>query len=160
MPTNAKMPALRAAFEAAGFTNVVSVLGSGNIVFDARSAPESTLERKAEAAMQQQLGRVFLPFVRSVTALEALLASDPYARFKLAPDVKRVVTFLRTPLDSSTKLPDEIEGARIVAINGREMFTTYTRGANTPVFMQLIARQVGKEQTTRSWETIQRCVRA
>ncbi|MBU6441240.1 MAG: DUF1697 domain-containing protein, partial [Betaproteobacteria bacterium] len=34
-PVNASMPALRAAFEAAGFGQVRTVLGSGNVAFDA-----------------------------------------------------------------------------------------------------------------------------
>ena len=52
MPTNAKMPALRKAFESAGFADVATVLGSGNVVFTARAATESALERKAEAERQ------------------------------------------------------------------------------------------------------------
>ena len=58
MPTNAKMPELKRCFEEAGFTNVRTILASGNVVFDARSASEATLERRAEASMQAALGRV------------------------------------------------------------------------------------------------------
>ena len=35
-PMNAKMPDLKAAFEAAGFTDVKTLLSSGNLVFTAR----------------------------------------------------------------------------------------------------------------------------
>ncbi|HEY7878690.1 MAG TPA: DUF1697 domain-containing protein [Gemmatimonadaceae bacterium] len=48
MPTNAKMPALRRRFESAGFTDVATILGSGNVVFDARAASESALEGAVE----------------------------------------------------------------------------------------------------------------
>src|SRR2546425_9722459 len=54
MPMNAKMPALKAAFEAAGFTDVKTVLGSGNVVFAARSTSEQALEQKAKAAMHER----------------------------------------------------------------------------------------------------------
>ena len=57
MPTNCKMTALKAAFEAAGFTEVKTVLGSGNVVFDARPSSEGTLQQKAEAAMHEHLGQ-------------------------------------------------------------------------------------------------------
>jgi uncharacterized protein (DUF1697 family) len=56
-PMNATMPALKAAFEAAGFTDVKTVLSSGNVVFTAPRAAESSLERKAEAAMAKHIGR-------------------------------------------------------------------------------------------------------
>jgi uncharacterized protein (DUF1697 family) len=75
-PMNAKMPQLKAAFEAAGFADVKTVLSSGNVVFDARRASNAALQRKAEAAMREQLGREFLTIVRPVEALRELLASD------------------------------------------------------------------------------------
>src|SRR5436190_1051261 len=64
MPTNCKMPALKAAFEAAGFADVKTVLGSGNVVFDARSTSVAALEQKAEAAMHEHLGQAFMTFIR------------------------------------------------------------------------------------------------
>ena len=76
-PGNARMPELQRCFESAGFANVRTVLSSGNVVFDARAAREATLERRAQAVMQQLLGREFYTIVRPVTQLEALLASDP-----------------------------------------------------------------------------------
>ena len=84
MPTNAKMPELKRAFEAVGFTDVRTVLASGNVVFTASPASAATLERKAEAAMEKHLGRSFLTIVRPVAALRDLLESDPYAPYRLA----------------------------------------------------------------------------
>jgi uncharacterized protein (DUF1697 family) len=48
------MPALKRAFEAAGFTEVKTVLSSGNVVFTARAASERTLERRAEDLRQDR----------------------------------------------------------------------------------------------------------
>src|SRR5437016_13337265 len=95
MPMNAKMPDLKAAFESAGFTDVRTVLASGNVAFTARAASEVTLERRAEAAMLKRLGQAFLTFVRSMDALRDVLASDPYRSFRIDPKAKRIVTFLR-----------------------------------------------------------------
>lgn len=159
MPTNAKMPELKAAFEAAGFDEVKTVLGSGNVVFSARSAPEKALERKAEAAMTRHLGRSFLTIVRPVEALRELLSADPFAAFDVAPGAKRVVTFLREPPGVRVALPVELEGARIHGIVGREVFTSYLRGPKTPVFMTLIERTFGKDVTTRTWETVAKLTR-
>ena len=94
MPTNAKMPALKAAFESAGFEDVKTILGSGNVVFSARSATDASLQRKAEAAMERELGRSFLAIVRPIDVLRELLADDPFARFDVAPGAKRVVISL------------------------------------------------------------------
>ena len=95
-PMNAKMSALKDAFERAGFTDVKTVLSSGNVVFGARAASAASLERRAEAAIRERLGRAFPTIVRPVEALQAIVASDPYGGLALASDAKRVVTFLRT----------------------------------------------------------------
>src|SRR5262245_5449565 len=93
-PVNAKMPELKRCFESAGFTDVRTLLSSGNVVFNARTATEASLERKAEKAMQAELGRSFGTIVRSTEFLQQLVASDPFAEFKLPPNAKPIVTFL------------------------------------------------------------------
>jgi len=155
MPTNAKMPEVKRAFEAAGFTGVVTVLGSGNVVFDARTASPATLERKAEAAMQEALGRTFATFVRSIESLQALIASDPYRGARLPSNAKRVVTFVRKPPAALPKLPLEKDGARILRFEDGIAFTAYVP-AKGPVFMTLIEKAFGKEQTTRTWQTLEK----
>jgi len=159
MPTNAKMPELKRAFEGAGFTEVTTVLASGNVVFTARAAAVAALERKAEAAMERSLGRAFFTIVRSVESLQELLASDPFRAFRLKPGAKRVVTFLRRPPTRKVVLPGELEGARIYALRGCEAFTAYVRNPGNPVFMTLIEKTFGKEQTTRTWDTVARIAR-
>lgn len=159
MPTNASMPALRRAFEAAGFGDVTTVLASGNAVFTARAASAASLQRKAEAAMTKVLGKPFLTIVRPVDALRELLASDPYRRFRLAPGAKRIVTFLREAPRPKPALPIEQDGARILALRGIDVLGAYSRTPKGPVFMTLLERTFGKEQTTRTWDTVARVVR-
>src|SRR5712672_3596251 len=96
-PMNAKMPELKRCFEAAGFADVKTVLSSGNVVFSARAGKETALERKAEAAMAKRLGKAFYTIVRSTDALQEMLDADPFSRFRLPKNAKRVVTFVRKP---------------------------------------------------------------
>lgn len=156
---NATMPALKAAFETAGFTDVKTVLSSGNVVFSATRAAASSLERKAQATMTNRLGRDFLTIVRPVDALREMLESDPYERFPLPPKAKRVVTFLRDAPSAKLSLPIELDGARILAVEGREVFTAYVPSRKGAVFMQLIEKTFGKEVTTRTWDTVAKVAR-
>lgn len=161
MPTNCKMPALRRSFEAAGFTDVATVLGSGNVVFSARRATEAALEKKAEAAMTNELGRTFYTIVRPVETLRTLLDADPFATFRLAPNAKRVVTFARKPHGDTLAVPIELNGARILAVTGREVFTAYVPDmSRSPTFMSLIEKHFGLGVTTRTWDTVRRCTAA
>jgi len=160
MPMNAKMSALKGAFEAAGFADVRTLLGSGNVVFSAPRATASAIERQAEAAMERELGRVFMTIVRSTQALHAILKADPFHTFRLPAEAKRVVTFLRRPSRDQLRLPIELDGARILAVDGREAFTAYLPGARTPVFMTLIEKTFGRDVTTRTWETVRKAAAA
>jgi uncharacterized protein (DUF1697 family) len=159
-PMNAKMPELKKAFESAGFTEVKTVISSGNVVFDARRTQESTLQKRAEAAMRERLGQAFLTLVRPIDVLSEMLAADPYRPFRLDPSAKRIVTFLRDEPKATLALPLEQDGARLLALHGRELFGAYMRSPKGPVFMSLIERTFGKELTTRTWDTVARVARA
>src|ERR1700752_4552544 len=154
MPTNAKMPQLKAAFEAAAFTDVKTLLASGTVGFSAPAAPVAALERKAEQAMYEQLGKAFLTIVRPVNGLRKILASDPYKGFPLAPESKRIITFVRERPSKTLKLPIEFEGARILTMQGGAIFSAYEPNPKGPVFMTLLQKTFGKEQTTRTWDTV------
>src|SRR5205807_2292151 len=114
---------LKRCFEAAGFSDVKTVLASGNVVFSARAAAAGTLERKIHAAMANELDRSFQTIVRRASALRELLDGDPYAGAGLPPHAKRVVTFLRESHPAKLALPLEMDGACIVAMDGCEIFS-------------------------------------
>lgn len=157
-PMNAKMPELKKAFEAAGFTDVKTLLSSGNVVFTTPAKSVAEIERKAEAAMEKTLDRTFYTIVRPVAALQQILAADPFARFKLPPEAKRVITFVREPRKPAKPLPIEMDGARILAMDGADIFSAYVPNPSVgPVFMTLIEKTFGKDVTTRTWDTVRKC---
>jgi uncharacterized protein (DUF1697 family) len=158
-PMNAKMPELKRAFEKGGFEDVKTVLGSGNVVFSARATSDAALQRRAEAVMKEHLGRAFVTVIRSVEELQALLAKDPFAQYRLPAESKRIVTFLReAPARAPSRLPDQ-DGARILHVTGREVFSTYLPTPKGPVFMTLIEKTFGTDVTTRTWDTVRKVAR-
>jgi hypothetical protein len=73
---------------------------------------------------------------------------------------KRVVTFFPESLAEKIALPIELDGAQILSLVGSEAFTAYLPHPKGPVFMTLIARTFGADQTTRTWDTIKKCALA
>lgn len=159
-PQNASMPALKRCLENAGFTEVKTLLASGNVAFTARAGTEAALTRKLEAAIAADLGREFPVFLRPQSALQALIAADPFAGHRLPVEAKRIVTFLRAAPPAGFRLPPPAEGVTIHALEGREAFTSYLPHPRGPVFMSILERTFGKEQTTRTWDTVKRCAEA
>lgn len=158
-PMNCKMPALKQCFEQAGFDEVKTLLSSGNVVFSARGKSGVALEKRAEAAMQACLGRTFMTIVRPVDELRALLESEPYAKFRLPPGSKRVLTFFRAMPEPKPKLPIEFEGARILKLAQGCVFSVYVPSPRGAVFMTLLEKTFGAAITTRTWDTVAKCAR-
>jgi uncharacterized protein (DUF1697 family) len=159
-PMNCKMSELKRCLEGTGFTNVKTILASGNAAFDARSGSVPNLERKVEAAMKEGSSRGFFTIVRRQAELIELVEADPFARFRIPAKAKRVVTFVRETPQAKIKLPCEFEGVRILAINGTEIFTTYEPHPRGPIFMTFIEKTFGKDITTRTWDTVKKCAKA
>jgi uncharacterized protein (DUF1697 family) len=157
-PVVSKMSDLAHAFEAAGFEDVATVASSGNVVFRARGKPAG-LEKKAEAAMAKTLGRSFMTIVRPIAELEALLASDPFARFDVPRAAKRILTLFRQRPARIPKLPLTLEKATIYAVRDHEILTAYVPQPGNPVFMALIEKTFGKDVTTRTWDSVARVVK-
>ena len=159
-PANLKMPDLKRCLEIAGYTNVKTVLSSGNVAFDSASRSVAAIERRIEAALTKELGRSFYTIVRSLDQLNDLIEADPYADFDLPIDAKRVVTFARKLRSLKSPLPVERHGAEILVAGSREAFSAYVPGPRGAVFMELIKATFGSEVTTRTWETVKKCAKA
>jgi len=159
-PLNAKMPALKAAFEASGFTDVRTVLSSGSVVFGAPAAKPEALARRCEAAMTAHLGRTFWTVVVPIDELRALVEADPWQRFDVPRAATRVVSFLREKPAKAPRLPVEKEGATLLALDQRIAFCAYLPHPKGPVFMTLIQKTFGEGVTTRTWNTVNRIIAA
>lgn len=159
-PTNLKMGDLTRCLEVAGFTDARTILSTGNAAFDSSLRSPAAVEREIEAAMTQVLDRRFYTIVRSREALRQIIDMDPFAAFDLPPGAKRVVTFARQLPSLTQTLPVERDGAIILAAGEREAFTAYVPGPRGGAFMELIKATFGSDVTTRTWGTVQKCIKA
>lgn len=96
--------------------------------------------------------------MRSIDALEQLLATSPYGR--LPKNSKRVVTFMREVPLSPPVLPLVRRDATVQACIGREAFSSYVPSLKAPDFLRVLETTFGVHITTRTWETVERIVRA
>ena len=159
-PMNLSMANLKRCLESAGFTDVKTVLSSGNAAFTASSTAASSVTKAIETAMAKVLGKTFHTIVRRQDELVSLVEADPFASFRVPAGAKRVVTFSRAPLKPQQALPVAEDTARILTANGCEAFTVYIPSPQGPVFMKLIEGTFGKDVTTRTWDTVKKCAKA
>ena len=50
--------------------------------------------------------------------------------------------------------------ARLLALRGKDVIGVYLPNPQGPVFMTLIEKTFGKQQTTRTWDTVGKVARA
>ncbi|MES1208947.1 MAG: DUF1697 domain-containing protein [Pseudomonadota bacterium] len=78
----AKMDAVRAAFEAAGFANVRTYVQSGNVLFAAKTGTEAALATKIAARLEKDIGFSIAVLVLSAKDLARVVAQNPFLNEK------------------------------------------------------------------------------
>ena len=56
----------------------------------------------------------------------------------------------------SSRLPIEVDGARILRLEGKAVFIAYVPSPKGAAFMTLIEKTFGEEVTTRTWDTVEK----
>jgi uncharacterized protein (DUF1697 family) len=149
---------LRGVLESLGFTNVRSVISSGNVIFESPITDARALESQIEAAWPVQLGFKSTTIVRSLSELKALEGRDPFRGYDHSPKTSLNVTFLKLPAKPGTQ-PPAGPGYIVVAAYDREICVIVdTTAAKTPNYMAKAERIYGTQITTRTWKTVQRII--
>jgi uncharacterized protein (DUF1697 family) len=157
---NMRNDKLRKVFENLGFDNVRTVISSGNVLFDSSSTAVRSLESRIEEALPDQLGFNSSTIIRSKRQLQALVDLDPFNRFEHTKTTHLNVTFLkRKPRKTDWTFPHSPKdaGYTILAIHDRAICSVIDlTSAKTPDLMGRVDREFGKENTTRTFKTVER----
>ncbi len=133
------MESLKKAFESLGFRNVKTLLASGNVLFEARSANAGTLVKRIEEKLEQTFGHEIGTIVRTLEELQDLADLDPFKGIKVTPRTRLFVTFLSEKPKTSLKIPYESpdKSFRIIRLTNREVCSVLTLG---PQWAKIFAR--------------------
>jgi uncharacterized protein (DUF1697 family) len=152
------MEKLKKALEALHFTNVRTILVSGNVLFQAPRGKTEMLERKIRAQLKKAFGSEIGVHVRTIDELVRARDSDPFKGFTSGPDVRFYVTFLSGKSRRTLTIPYEAPGGRfrIFKKTPREAFSVLTLSpeSRTVDLMKVLEQKFGKEVTTRNYNTI------
>lgn len=158
------MARLAAAFQDMGFTEVKTLLASGNVLFQARAGKDG-LARRIEVGLGRALGEEIGTIVRSLEELRRLAESRPFRSIRVTPNTRLFVTFLAEKPRSALKIPytSPDKSFRILRVSEGEVCSVLTLGpqwARNLRHMDILEREFGKRVTTRTWNTVLRVVKA
>ena len=151
------MADLRAAFEAEGFSNVETVVASGNVLFDHAERPDQGLEEKLRLMMHERFGMNSVALVRSRGALAQAIAENPFAADGDETFVHTL--FLDAAIDPAAfaRLDAERRGPERLAMGDRALHIDYVAGvAESKLVGAFIERRLGARGTARNLRSMKR----
>ncbi len=153
------MAELRKEMEKLNFENVVTLLNSGNIVFDTVDNDIESLEKKISEHLEKVFGFPIPTIIRKSKTIYGLLDNNPFTDIKLTKDIRLYVSFLRTETETELQLPwtsDDNSFEIIDIINKTILSVLDVSISKTPKAMLALEKSFGTDITTRNWNTIQR----
>ena len=151
-----KSAELKAAFEALGFTDVRTLLASGNVLFDAASG--TNLKQTIEAGLKATFGFEVPVVLRTVDELKAMVAADPFGR-EAGEDAQLHVVLLDRDLPAGFSLSGLAGDYDVPRAEGNAIhFIVYRKDDGT--YLGRSALNVDKSApkgvvaTMRNWNTI------
>lgn len=155
---NKKVPMaqLRELMEGLGYTDVATLLQSGNAVFTSKEKNPARVATQLEAAIAREFGFEVAVVIRTRDELAEVIKANPLPGAQEAPS-KFLVTFLSgapdpkrfEQIDPAAYLPDEF---RLV---GREIYARFPNGVgNSKLATVLGGTRLGVTPTARNWSTV------
>ncbi|WP_426623809.1 DUF1697 domain-containing protein [Leifsonia sp. McL0607] len=147
---------LAAAFVAAGFDDVVTLLQSGNVVFRSAAAPTARHTAIIAAALKKSSGVEAGAVLLEDRVFRELAAANPLLEVS-DDDSRLVVTFLDHDLPANVVAPadDELAPER-VRLGVRAIYQWSPLGVSKSVVPPAFWRQVGQVATARNQRTVLR----
>jgi uncharacterized protein (DUF1697 family) len=145
------MAELRELAAALGFTEVRTLLQSGNLVFESSVGVRQVAE-KLESALQERFGFAVPVILRTAAEIVAVAHAHPFGGDEEDPVRLHVVFYADPPpRDAVAKVLDRDTAPDRVAIDGREAFVHYAHGLHRS---RVNLDPLGPG-TARNWRTVQ-----
>jgi uncharacterized protein (DUF1697 family) len=151
------MSDLRNLFEILGFSEVQSLLQSGNVVFESRQLKGPALERSLEIETAKRLGVSVDYLVRSAKELRTIIEDNPFEDEARRDPSHLLVMFLKTAVKSAevSALEAAVQGREIIHADGKQLYAVYPDGiGRSKLTNTLIEKKLGTRGTARNWNTV------
>lgn len=141
-----RMEDLRATFEQLGYTNVRTVLQSGNVIFDSKAKPRD---------LDGPVGTAVL--LRTQDELRKVISANPFPQEARDHPSHLLVVFLSGPLPSEEPLRKVATESEKLVAKGSEIYIYFGDGAGrSRLAAALTEKKLGVVCTARNWNTVQK----
>jgi uncharacterized protein (DUF1697 family) len=151
------MAELRDLLSGLGFSDVRSILQSGNLIFHDDVPTAAALEHLLETEAAKRLGLQADFLVRSAKEWKEVVARNPFRKEAQRDPGHLVVMFLKSaPTANDVKaMQAAIAGREIVRADGRHLYIVYPDGiGGSRLTNAFLENKLGTRGTARNWNTV------
>lgn len=155
------MAELRKELEKLGFENIITLLNSGNIIFDGDTHDLEELEKTISKNLKKTFGFPIPTIIRKSKTIYQLFNDSPFENIEVNKDIRLYVSFLKNNASSNLELPwiSSDNSYKILDIKDKTILSVLDLSiSKTPKAMDIIEKSFGTDITTRNWKTIERIV--
>ena len=155
------MADLRTMMEKMGFSSIVTLLNSGNVIFEANSSNTNDLEKMISENLEKTFGFPVPTIVRPAKMISQMYTDQPFKGIEVHKDVRLYVSFLKEAAQSDLKLPwaSPDNSYQILELRDKSVLSMLDLSlTGTPQTMESLEKIYGSDMTTRNWNTIERIV--
>ncbi len=153
------MAELHKEMERLNFEKVVTLLNSGNIIFDAIADDLENLEKTISGHLEKYFGFPIPTILRNSKMIYGLLDNNPFKNIILTKDIRLYVSFLQKDTQSDLQLPwtSDDNSYKIIGKIDKSILSVLDLSVSkTPKAMEALEKYFGTDITTRNWNTIKR----
>lgn len=151
------MADLRAELASLDLHNVVTLLNTGNIIFDTQEKDLMGLQKRISTHLEQSFGFRIPTLLKTSANILDLLKREPFSQIQVTKETRLYVSFLWNDPIPQLELPwaNEDGSYSILDIVDNSIISVLDLAVTgTPKGMESLEKRFGKEMTTRNWNTI------
>jgi len=152
-----KMTELKTLYESLGFTNVQTLLQSGNVVFETDLTDPLEIARQIEDGIEKTFGFSSKIVLRTPDHLRAVIEGHSFSDEQLTEPSRILVMFLLNmpDVEAVDTFKNDYKGPEPYHFNGQEMYIHYGSGmADSKLSNALIDKRLKTISTGRNWNTV------
>lgn len=154
------MDDLRSLLEGLGFENVVTLLNSGNVIFDT-TTDFAELEDLISERLHDKFGFPVPTAIRTADSISKLFDQNPFQDITITKDIRLYISFLRKGAKPEMELPwtsDDHSYTIMQEMENAVLSVLDLSVSGTPDAMEAFEKFYGRNNTTRNWKTVERIV--
>jgi uncharacterized protein (DUF1697 family) len=145
-----------------GFENIITILNSGNVIYNAKENDLKHLEAIISENLERTFGFLVPVIIKEAGSIQKLIENNPFKDIEITKDIRLYVSFLKEPSQVELEIPwaNADNSYKILEKRNNTIFSVLDlEVSKTPEAMGILEKFYGSDMTTRNWKTIERIVK-